>query len=91
MVEPISMIAAGVGITKAVVEAASFMRGLAGSDVTSAYFDWAGNRIAGSEDIEIEVQPDGDGRNEAVWWFSVKEREEYSFIRFPSLNRERTS
>ena len=51
------------------------------SDVISASFDGKGERLQGSEKIEVEVHRSEDG--ETVWWLSVKPVDEYAFVRFP--------
>ena len=83
MVEPISMVTGGLSIAKGALELANFVKGIADSSVISAYFDWSGDRIEGSDKIEVK-RHSMEGR-EDVWWFSVKEESDFTFVRFPVI------
>jgi len=79
----ISTITAGVGLAQATYKSFQFLKEVAGSDVISAYFWHHGERIEGSEKIEIEIHKDAS--NEAIWWYSVKPVDDYVFVRIPII------
>lgn len=83
VVELISTAGAVIGAGKSILQGLEFIRGIKDSSVISAYFKLDGSRIAGSDKIEIEKHPD-KGRND-VWWFSVKELQDYTFVRVPVI------
>ena len=79
MIEAISAVSGGLSILQAAIQFAGIVRNIAGAGMISAYFQWDGTRVEGDEAISVERHP-SDG-SDAVWWFSVKEVPEYTFIR----------
>ena len=77
------------GAGKTIFQGLDFIRGIADSNIISAYFDWDGSRIEGSEKIVVVKQAEGseDGEealeNDGIWWFYVEEAQEYAFVRIP--------
>ena len=56
---------------------------LTGSKPIAYFFEWDGSevkRVHGSEHVEIETHPDKEATS--VTWFSVKEKDDYTFLRF---------
>ncbi len=51
--------------------------------VISAFFDWKGNRIEGSENIEAEIHYFKDAPRDEAWFYSIKNYEDYVFLRIP--------
>ena len=80
--EEISAISGGVTISRGVLEFLGFIKGVAESNVISALFRSDGSRIEGSEEIVIETHTDD---RPDIWWFEVKELEDYTFIRIPTI------
>lgn len=56
---------------------------MVGADVVSALFAFDGTRIDGSEVISVEKHK-VEGRDD-VWWYSVQDVPEYTFVRFPVI------
>ena len=85
MVEPISTAGAVIGVGKSVLQVMEQIRGIADSSVISAYFKWDGSRIEGSDKIEVEriFEDEAPHEMDGMWWFSVKEVEDYAFVRMP--------
>lgn len=57
-----------------------FIKHVKGSGMLSAQFDGLGNFEQGDESITLEVVP---GARHDIWYFNVKELQDYTFIRFP--------
>jgi len=77
------MISGGIAVAQGVLQFLGYIRGIRDSNVISALFRWDGTRIEGSEKIEIEKHPKEGQDN--IWWFSVKEVPEYTFVRIPVI------
>ena len=77
MVDPVSAVSGGVTIAQGLWSFISWIRGVAGADVLSAYFRWDGSRILGSNRIEVEKH----APSEEIWWYSVKDCEVFVFVR----------
>lgn len=80
----IGIILTAISLGKDALQLLSFVRGLVGSDVISAYFDCDGNLIEGNKKIEVEKMKDEKYKD--VWWFKVKNFEDYVFVRIPVVN-----
>lgn len=83
MIEPISAVSGGLSILQGVIQFAGYVRNIADTGVISAYFQWDGTRAEGNEKIFVERHPSDS--SDAVWWFSVTEVPEYTFIRMPVI------
>jgi hypothetical protein len=81
MLDPISVISGGISIVQGLWQFLSFVRGVAGADIISAYFKWDGTRLEGSERIVVDKQEDGSDPHS--WWFSVREESDYVYVRYP--------
>jgi hypothetical protein len=81
--DPISVVSGGVGIAQGLMQFLGYLRGIAGSNIISAHFNWDGTRNEGSDKIEVEKHPSKEG--DGIWWFSVKEQADYVFIRMPVI------
>ena len=87
--EELQAAAALVGAGKTIFHGLDFIRDIADSGVVSAYFDWDGSRIEGSDKIVVVKQAEGaeDGEeppeNDGIWWFYVEEVRDYAFVRIP--------
>jgi len=81
MADPISIISGGMSIADGIMQFLDFIKGLAGSEVISAYFKYDGTKVEGSDKIVIELHPNDDCPE--VFWLSVKSIEDYAFVRFP--------
>ena len=81
--DDIGLVTSGVSLVQQVLALGKFAKKISGTDVISAHFDSAGQRISGDDKIEIDRQFVGDG--EAIWFFIVKEIPGYTFIRAPVL------
>ena len=75
-------IATGIGLGKNILQFADWLKAKTSSPVISAYFDAHGNRIEGSDKIEVDKH---STQSPAEWWFSVKPFEDYVFVRFPVI------
>ena len=67
-----------------IYQSLGFIKTLANSDVISASFDSIGGRTAGSNEIEIEKHSEAETPD--VWFYSVKPRPEYTFVRIPVIS-----
>ena len=57
---------------------------LTGSKPIAALFEWNGSelkKLHGSDEVQIETYQDEKAAH--VTWFSVKEKDDYTFLRFP--------
>lgn len=81
----ISTIADGVALGKSIFDFLRFLRSTAGADVISAYFDDAGSRIEGSEQIEVEIEYPSDEKTGPVFFYRVKPVPGYVFVRYPAI------
>jgi hypothetical protein len=81
MPDPISFASGGVQIAQGLAQFVSFLRGVMGADVISAYFSAEGTRLFGSERISVTVHNEEEG----IWWCSVDELDEYIFLRMPVI------
>jgi hypothetical protein len=81
MIDPASL-STGIGIAKTAYQALEFIRGISDSGIISAYFWHHGERIEGSEKIEVEIHYEKED-DKTVWWYSVKPLDDYVFIRVP--------
>lgn len=78
--DPISTIGGGIGIAQGVLQFLAYVRGIASAAIVSAFFTWDGTRTHGDE---IEVERHADEKDAAVWWYSVRDRDGYVFVRIP--------
>ena len=69
------------GIAQGALQFLGYVRSISSSAIISALFSWDGTKLHG-EDIEVEKHPDGS-RDPSVWWFFVKDRHDYEFVRIP--------
>ena len=81
--EPISAVSGGIAIGQSIYGSLKAIKDFASSDVISGYFKWDGERISGSDKIEIVKHQDEE--NSSVWWYSAKEVADYTFVRIPSV------
>ena len=51
--------------------------------VVSAMFSWDGKRIFGDERIEVNTQYFNDAPKDEAWFYSIKNYEDYVFLRIP--------
>lgn len=77
IVETLSAISIG----KKALEFLEFIKKITDSNVISAYFKWDGTLIEGDKKIEIIKQNDPTLMD--IWWFKVKDLEDYAFVRIP--------
>ncbi|HIA14364.1 MAG TPA: hypothetical protein EYN74_05680, partial [Nitrospirales bacterium] len=82
MIELATM-SATVVVGRGILDLAWKVKEISGSDVISGHFAWEGNRISGSEKITVSRCTKED--DETIWWFSVDEVQEYTFIRMPVI------
>ncbi len=85
MISPddISLMTSAVSAVQKVITFARFLRDVGEAHVIAAHFNWAGERISGDDNIEIERHFVGE--EEAIWWFSVTEIAGYTFVRAPVI------
>ena len=83
MSDPISMVSGGIAIAQGALQVLSYIKDISDTNVISAFFRWDGVRVEGSERIEIEKHPQ-EGQDD-IWWLSVKEVPEYTFVRMPVI------
>jgi len=84
--EEIQIIQSGLSGTVKVLQFIAEIRKLTGSKPIASLFEWDGSevkRVYGSEQVEIETQP--DDKAAGVTWFWVKEKDDYTFLRFPVI------
>ena len=81
MIDPISATSGGVAITQGILHFLGYIKGIASSDVISAYFSWDGTRVEGDDKIEVEKHKDEDCHD--TWWYAVKPLPDYTFVRIP--------
>lgn len=81
MADPISTVSGGISVAQGIFNFLGYIKGIANSDVISAYFNRDGTRTQGSEKIEIERHT--DEKSSEVWWYSVKPLTDYTFVRIP--------
>lgn len=79
----LGLVSSGVSLVQKAFALGKFLKEIGGTDVIAAHFDWAGKRISGDDNIEIERHFAGD--DEAIWFFSVKEITGYTFVRAPVI------
>ena len=77
----LSEIQGGVGLTKDLFGFLSWIKGITGSDVISAYFRFDGSRVSGPESIELEIHKT---ESKEIFWLSVKEIKDYVFCAVPN-------
>lgn len=82
-IDDIGLVTSGASLLQQVFALGKHLKGIIGTDVISAHFDPAGQRISGDEEIEIDRQFVGDG--EAIWFFIVKDIPGYTFVRAPVI------
>ena len=81
--DPIGTLSGGLSIGQGILQFLGYIKNIGSSDVISAFFDWNGERITGSNKIEIEKHPQQN--NAATWFYSVKPLSEYAFVRIPLI------
>ncbi len=81
MVDPISAVSGGIAVAQGAFQFLGYIRGIRNSDVISALFRWDGEKVEGSEKFEITKRSQQE--NDDIWWYSVTEEPEYTFVRIP--------
>ena len=81
--EPISAISGGISIVKEGINAFNYVLGLKNGKVISALFDANGTRKYGNKKVIVEKINTG---SDVVWWYKVKEINDYVFVRFPVID-----
>jgi hypothetical protein len=81
MTDPVAVMSGALSVARGLWQFLGFVRGVAGSDVISAYFSWDGTRLEGSEMIVVEKHQDAN--DPASWWFSVRDELDYVYVRYP--------
>lgn len=81
MSDPLTIATEGVSLAQGILQFLAYVKSISGSEVLSTYFAHDGTHIEGSRKIEIEKHPT-EGRDD-VWWFSVREVPDYTFVRIP--------
>ncbi len=81
--EPISTISSALAIARSAYGGLGYILGVKGAGVISAHFAVDGQRIGGSDKIEVEKHETED---KGVWWFSVKDVKDYTFVRIPLVD-----
>lgn len=61
-----------------------YVKQVAGTDVIAGLFKWDSTLVEGSEQIKLKIEYDGD--DGAKWWYYVQPLEDYTFVRFPTIN-----
>ena len=74
-------VATGIGLAKEAWGLLNYLRSIGNDDIISAYFSHDGQRIAGSLLLEIELHK--NQQNGEVWFYQVKPRDGYVFLREP--------
>ena len=72
--------------TVKVLQAIAEIKKLTGSKPITSLFEWNGSevkRLHGSDQVQIETHPQEEATG--VTWFSVKEKDDYTFLRFPVI------
>ena len=84
--EEIEILQYGLSGASKVLRLIDDIKKLTGSKPIASLFEWDGTevkRLHGSELVEIETHP--DEKAAGVTWFSVMERDDYTFLRFPVI------
>ncbi|MEQ8693977.1 MAG: hypothetical protein RIC85_01440 [Gammaproteobacteria bacterium] len=77
----LTSMSAGLSAAKDTWSLLTFLTDKVGISVISAYFRYDGTRVDGSEKIAIQLHPIED--EPSIWWYSVKPRKDYVFLREP--------
>ena len=83
MIDPISLASGGIAITQGTLHFLGYIKGVATSDVISAYFSWDAERVEGTDKIEIQKYTEEESPE--TWWYSVKPLPDYTFVRIPVM------
>ena len=73
-------ITGGISFGKDIFQFLQFLKGIVGTDIISAYFRYDATKVEGDSDIEVELHK---SENDEVFWFNVKPKDAYVFVRFP--------
>jgi len=82
-IDDIGLVTSGGSLVQQVFTLGKYLKGIGGTDVISAHFDWEGQMISGDDTIKIERHPIPDEPH--AWFFSVAEITDYTFIRAPVI------
>lgn len=81
--DDIGLMVSAASAVQQVITFGKFLRDVGEAHVIKAHFNWAGERVSGDENLEIERHFVGE--DEAIWYFSVKEIHGYTFVRAPVI------
>lgn len=73
-------VAGGISLGKDFFQFITWIKGIVGADIISAYFKYDGTLIHGSENIKVELNTTDKPE---VFWFNVTAVRDYVFVRFP--------
>lgn len=76
----LSEIQGAAGLTKDFFGFLNWVKDIAGSDIISAYFRYDGNKVSGSDLIEVEAHKFESDNN---FFLNIREVQDYVFVRFP--------
>ncbi len=84
--EELQLVQYGLSGAVKILQLVAEVKKLTGSKPIAALFEWNGSelkKLHGSDEIRIETYPDEKAAH--VTWFSVKEKDDYTFLRFPVI------